>query len=51
MSRMSLSMDLGMPITLQYTLASAHFCWIALAPALPPLPPTCGFGRGGGFRV
>jgi hypothetical protein len=41
-SRMSLSMDLGTPMTLQTTSDSAHFCWIALAPALPPLPPTCG---------
>ena len=39
-SRMSLSMDLGTPTTQQLTSCCWHISLIALAPALPPLPPT-----------
>lgn len=37
---MSLSMDLGMPMTEHITLCSSHLFLMALAPALPPFPPT-----------
>jgi hypothetical protein len=40
MSRMSLSMDLGTPMTEQMTLLRCSSAWMAAAPALPPLPPT-----------
>mmetsp|Transcript_34796 Transcript_34796/g.71022 ORF Transcript_34796/g.71022 Transcript_34796/m.71022 type:complete len:239 (+) Transcript_34796:379-1095(+) len=40
MSRMSLSMDFGTPTTQQLTSCCWHMALIALAPALPPLPPT-----------
>mmetsp|Transcript_16782 Transcript_16782/g.47335 ORF Transcript_16782/g.47335 Transcript_16782/m.47335 type:complete len:207 (-) Transcript_16782:524-1144(-) len=40
MSRMSLSMDLGMPTTAQVYPRRLHSAWMAAAPALPPLPPT-----------
>ena len=33
-------MDLGMPMTEHTTPCSSHSHWMALAPALPPLPPT-----------
>ncbi len=39
-SRMSLSMDLGTPMMEQVTPCSSHSFWMALAAALPPLPPT-----------
>ena len=39
-SRMSLSMDLGTPTTEQRTPLASQARWMALAAALPPLPPT-----------
>mmetsp|Transcript_21845 Transcript_21845/g.37314 ORF Transcript_21845/g.37314 Transcript_21845/m.37314 type:complete len:251 (+) Transcript_21845:871-1623(+) len=39
-NRMSLSIDFGMPTTEQLTSCCWHMAWIALAPALPPFPPT-----------